>query len=173
MKVFFSAIPDEGLVIPFTEKDASWRGLEDISFESQPRGELFVEKKGRDVFIKGSFSAVAHFSCSRCLEDFPFPLDLSFQHTLRPLKKDAQGFQEQELHPEDLEYGYYEEDVIHLDRLIEEHLLLSIPMKPLCAEPCKGLCSRCGVNQNKKSCECFKKDKDSPFDGLKDIITRN
>ena len=171
MKVFFSAIPDEGLLIPFTEKDSAWEGLRDVSFESLPRGELSVGKIGRDVFIKGTFSAVANFSCSRCLEAFPHSLDISFQHTLRPLNKEVQKIREQELIPEDLEYGYYEEDVILLDQLIEEHLLFAVPMKPLCTETCRGLCSLCGINKNKDDCSCSKKEKDSPFDNLKHFIT--
>lgn len=38
----------------------------------------------------------------------------------------------------------------HLDTepLIAEQLLLEVPMKPLCAPECRGLCPRCGADRN-------------------------
>lgn len=138
-----------------------------------PSGELFIEKSGRDVFIKGEFSAGIEYPCSRCLEHFNLALDLTFKHMLRPLDRSDSETSEKELLPEDLEYGYYEDDMIELDRLIEEHLILSLPMKPLCRESCRGLCSRCGANLNEVICDCNQEEGKSPFDVLKNVILEN
>ncbi len=173
MKISFASIPDEGLKLPFGEKDSDWEGLQGMPLDTLPRGELFVEKSGRDVFIKGQVSAAASYSCSRCLEAFRLPIDLSFQYTLRPLSKDRREPSELELFPEDLEYGYYEDELIQLDPLIEEHILLSVPMKPLCRESCKGLCPGCGANRNEGTCSCNLEEGKSPFDVLKNMITEN
>ena len=81
-----------------------------------------------------------------------------------------ENVKEIELTPNDLEYSCYDEDIIFLDRLIEEHILLSIPMKPLCKEGCLGLCQQCGLNLNSKVCTCPKNPTGSPFERLKDIV---
>jgi len=173
MKVHLAAIPDEGLSIAFQAGDAIWDGLKEMMFEAYPEGDLFVEKRGQDVFIKGRFSATAILSCSRCLDNYPFPVDVSLRHTLQPSHKGKVQGEDQELFPEDLEYGYYEDDIIQLDRLIEEHFILSVPMKPLCKQECQGLCPNCGLNRNISVCQCLVNGKGSPFEVLKNLFPQN
>ncbi|MHB8263737.1 MAG: YceD family protein [Acidimicrobiales bacterium] len=43
---------------------------------------------------------------------------------------------------------------IDLEPLIRDALLTSLPLAPLCAEDCKGLCSGCGADLNQDSCTC-------------------
>jgi len=171
VRVFVSEIPDEGLTLQFRGNESSWEGLEGIHLESFPRGQLFLEKRGQDVFLRGQFDSSARLSCSRCLEGYPFPVDVSFRYTLRPLDKDLRKNREMELVREDLEYGYYEGDVIQLDRLIEEHLLLTLPMKPLRRDDCRGICSRCGTNRNETDCGCSTTLEGNPFEVLKKKIS--
>ena len=47
-----------------------------------------------------------------------------------------------------------EDDKIDLSSGTVENALLTIPMKILCKDDCKGLCSICGVNKNEKECDC-------------------
>ena len=170
MQLLVSEIPEEGISIPFKGNDFSWEGLKEVRLKEPPKGKLFVEKKGMHVLVKGHFTAIAYLPCSRCLENYTFSPDITFQYTLRPAEDDSREMKERELIPEDLEYGYYRGDVIQLDHLIKEHFLLSIPMKPLCIENCKGLCSCCGANRNTGSCSCPVNRGGSPFDKLKNII---
>jgi uncharacterized metal-binding protein YceD (DUF177 family) len=48
------------------------------------------------------------------------------------------------------ELGVLVLDGEHLDTepVIQEQVVLEIPMKPLCASECKGLCPRCGADRN-------------------------
>ncbi len=32
--------------------------------------------------------------------------------------------------------------------------MLSVPMKPLCSDECKGICPSCGANLNAAGCGC-------------------
>ena len=41
--------------------------------------------------------------------------------------------------------------------VLRDTILLSIPLKPLCREECKGLCPVCGKNLNEGECEHVKK----------------
>jgi uncharacterized protein len=62
--------------------------------------------------------------------------------------------EEKELTAADLDFEYYEGEVIDLDEVIFEQVVLQVPMKPLCSESCRGLCPHCGVNLNKTTCNC-------------------
>jgi uncharacterized protein len=44
--------------------------------------------------------------------------------------------------------AFYENDVIDLGQLMREQFYLSLPMKPLCRDDCRGLCAVCGENLN-------------------------
>jgi uncharacterized protein len=171
VRVSVSDIPEEGLSIDFHGKESAWEGLEGMDMASLPAGRLFLEKRGLDVFLRGQFTVAVRLPCGRCLEGFTFPLDLTFRHTLRPLDRELREVREVELVRDDLEYGCYEGDVVQLDRLIEEHLLLSLPMKALCRDDCLGICPRCGANRNDKDCGCSTRVGRGPFDALKDYFS--
>jgi len=171
LKVPFSSIPEgEGLAVAFEGKDSAWDGLAGMGLLSLPRGSLIIERSGETVFIKGRVLALVRLNCSRCLEEFDLPLDLPIRHILRPVPPELPEAREVELQPEDLEYGYYQDDTVELDRIIEENLVLSFPMKPLCDEACKGLCPRCGNNLNRGACPCSMAEVDSPFVRLKNLV---
>lgn len=53
---------------------------------------------------------------------------------------------ETELTAGDLDVVWYDEFVVPFDPLVEEQLLLELPMKPLCRPDCLGLCPRCGAD---------------------------
>ena len=80
------------------------------------------------------------------------PLKAEFSHTLLP--EDGTVKEEIELKTEDLEVGYYSGEVIDLVPIRLEQILLQTPMKILCNESCKGLCSHCGINLNTANCDC-------------------
>ena len=61
------------------------------------------------------------------------------------------------------------EEKINLGDFIADRISLDEPMKPICDSNCKGLCTQCGVNINKSSCDCKLDETDSPWDELKKI----
>ena len=104
------------------------------------------------MFIEGRVAIAAEMPCSRCLETTRLSLQSSFHYTFAPLPSLPQ--EDVELSATDLDFAYYEEDVIDLDAAVFEQLLLQIPFKPLCAESCRGLCPHCGIDLNTTSCDC-------------------
>ena len=44
-------------------------------------------------------------------------------------------------------------DQIDLEPLARDAVLLELPLTPLCAEDCQGLCSTCGASRNEGDCE--------------------
>lgn len=173
MRILVSEIPEQGMGVAITDVSLDVEALKGLVFKTPPDGGAFVEKAGRDVIIRGHFSAVLGLECSRCVEPVAFSLDVDFRHTLRPRDRQDLPSKEVELHDEDFEFGYYEDDLVELNRIVEEHIVLAVPIKPLCGEGCKGLCARCGKNLNEADCGCRKTEPASPFEKLKDFVLQN
>lgn len=172
MKIIINNIPDEGLKISL-HKDGDW--FQDLLPEKEKK-DFSIEgievschaKKIRDtVFIDGSMETTVAANCCRCLEATHLPVKTSFRYVFVPEKNGSK--KEDELSAEDLEYGYYQDDVIDLDALIFEQVMLQIPIKVLCMDTCKGLCPQCGMNLNAANCGCHTEHVDERLAVLKEF----
>ena len=70
---------------------------------------------------------------------------------------------------DDLEHETYQGDEIDLSNYIMEQVAISLPVKVVCSEDCKGLCSNCGNNLNFEMCACDKERVDPRFAVLKNL----
>jgi uncharacterized metal-binding protein YceD (DUF177 family) len=102
----------------------------------------------------GSTAFTADFTCSRCVEPFPFANTSEFHLRFRPRPAVSEENAEVEITPDELDVEFYTERLIPLRHLAAEQIQLSIPMKPLCVESCLGLCAHCGANRNREACSC-------------------
>lgn len=59
---------------------------------------------------------------------------------------------------------------LDLDELVYTEIIISLPMKHLCQENCKGLCTVCGKNLNENTCECETKTVDPRLQALADLL---
>jgi uncharacterized protein len=117
--------------------------------------------KDKDQFrLVGQVRATLELPCGRCLEPFTMPVDQSFDLRYQPHAANT-GEGEREIEEDDLTTAFYENDEIDLGQLMREQFYLSLPMKPLCGEDCKGLCPMCGTNLNRGTCDC-KREWDDP-----------
>jgi uncharacterized protein len=113
--------------------------------------DIFKEK---DHFrLAGSVKTSLDLSCSRCLEPFACPIDAQFDLRYQPHAENT-GDGEIEIEEDDLTTAFYEDERIDLGQLMREQFYLSVPMKPLCGDSCRGLCPMCGTNLNRATCEC-------------------
>lgn len=117
--------------------------------------DLIVVKFDDRVKVRGSVCCNLTLTCASCLEEFDFPVvgKLDIEFVPRDLMPAAT---EVELKTADLDVDYYEGDEIDLDDVVREEVLLSIPIRPLCSDGCKGLCSICGTNMNYEACQCHR-----------------
>ena len=107
-----------------------------------------------DLFrLEGRLQSVLELPCSRCLEPYATPVDARFDLTYVPHADNA-GEGEHELGQNELTTAYYENDTLDLGQLMREQFYLSLPMKPLCRDECRGLCPVCGTNLNRDACGC-------------------
>lgn len=128
---------------------------------------LVLTKEKEDIFFEGHLKVKLILNCSRCAEDAPYVFDEFFYpvftHGQDPHEKDA------ELSKSELDITYFKEDEVDVAEVIREQIELMLPLQPLCASSCKGICPQCGQNLNIKSCACKKDDVHSPFQVLKDF----
>jgi DUF177 domain-containing protein len=125
--------------------------------------------KDKDHFrLAGRVQTRLELSCSRCLEPFEWPVDAAFDLRYQPQSANT-GEDEREIAEDDLTTAFYEGDAIDLGQLMREQFFLSLPMKPLCRDECRGLCPICGANLNNGQCGCQREWEDPRFAALKKL----
>jgi uncharacterized protein len=129
----------------------------------------FEVNKDKDKFrLVGTVRSELELVCSRCLEPFRLPVNAPFDIRYLPATE-ASTEAEREVEEEDLETSYYRDDQIDLNELLREQFYLALPMKPLCRDDCKGLCSQCGTNLNTAPCDCAPVWEDPRLAGLREL----
>jgi uncharacterized protein len=111
--------------------------------------------KDKETFrLDGRVSGTLELRCSRCLESFQWPVDEPFELTYQPRAAVEGMAQEREIADQDFSAALYDNEQIDLEQLIRERFEMSLPMKPLCTDECRGLCPVCGANLNRQTCGC-------------------
>ena len=129
--------------------------------------------KDKDKFrLAGHLRTELELSCSRCLEPYRFAVDADFDQRYLPASA-ASAEPESEVQEDDLETSYYSDDQIDLGELMREQFYLTLPMKPLCRDDCRGLCPQCGTNLNTGTCDCSPVWEDPRLAALKAIKEKN
>ncbi|MEZ4256332.1 MAG: YceD family protein [Polyangiales bacterium] len=107
-----------------------------------PTGRLEVRthRSGDDVVLESHIEAEIATDCVRCLGDAKMPVSTDVTVLMSPRSSaPAEEDDADELSPDELAREYYVGDEIVLDSFVREHILLEVPMQPLCAESCKGI----------------------------------
>ncbi len=137
---------------------------EAIKWEQIPLMKGFVDRQNDRFIIRANVSAAIVLSCSRCLDHHV--VQLRDELALVVLSSFGNG-------PEPLEddtiVHYPQDDVLDLAEPVYRLLLLNIPMKSLCNEGCKGICTKCGANLNKQICSCLHDEVDPRWEALKTL----
>ncbi|MGM0471082.1 MAG: YceD family protein [Bacillota bacterium] len=100
---------------------------------------LQVFNTDESFLVTGSIDLKFEVACSRCLDKFELPLTVKL---------------EEEIDREDVEM-INNQSMIDITKEIDDNVMVSLPMKPVCDDDCAGLCSNCGQNLNEADCECF------------------
>jgi uncharacterized protein len=132
-----------------------------------------VEKASADTFrVAGRATTRLEMACSRCLEPFQFPVDVSFDLRYVPQVENT-GEGEREIVEEDLTTAYYRDGLLDVTEMLREQFQLALPMKPLCTDDCRGLCPQCGANLNRVTCDCDPRWEDPRLAALKGLLDRS
>jgi uncharacterized protein len=123
-----------------------------------------TRKDETKVQLHGRLKSILTLDCDRCLAPYQREVDVALQ-LLFEVETDASSWQVKDLEYRipDLDTIVLDEPVIDLDDVIRQQLYLALPMKSLCSEQCRGICSSCGANRNLVACGCADKHENSPF----------
>jgi uncharacterized protein len=156
-----------GETVSFTAEEI---GRDEVSGLGDVRIDLKASQgdQPREYLVEGTVSLTGDLICSRCLEPLPFANNSSFTVRYRPRRAASEVLpdEEVEISGEELEVEYYSERRIPLREVAFEQIQLTVPMKPLCTESCRGLCPSCGANRNRATCSCNENLVDDRWSGL-------
>ena len=133
---------------PFELEVISFNNMEYKVIKSSPIDIIISHTGKRKIEIDGKTNVTLLIPCNRCLKD----VEVEFSVYLHD-KFNFNSEDEDEINTLK-EANYLNEYDLDLDLLVYEEIILDFPMKVLCLDDCKGLCSSCGSNLNKGSCNC-------------------
>jgi uncharacterized protein len=119
-----------------------------------------------EIRVRGHVTGELEADCDRCLEVARFPIDRDFDLFYRPATGDS-GQADLELDQLESEVGYYEGEGVQLADVVQEQILLWLPMQWICSEDCKGICPVCGGNRNRVLCSCHEHKADDRWSALR------
>lgn len=142
-----------------------WEDTE-VALAGPLRVDIDARTVGDGVLVRGEIRGGFETSCRRCLAplavDARDDMDVFFERLTPEEVAEAELGGEVHALPQ-------RGDRLDLGPTIREQVLLRIPEYVLCAESCRGLCPRCGVNLNRESCGCVPPVDEGPWGGLKKI----
>ncbi|MFH0733638.1 MAG: DUF177 domain-containing protein [bacterium] len=117
-------------------------------FQGDVKVKCKMDKSNHQIVLDCKLSCFANFRCDRCNDEFQNYIENEFRLVYI--------FSEQVIENDDLNLQYLSLDATKIDisEEVTEYCLLSVPLKILCKEDCKGLCTKCGLNLNLDSCIC-------------------
>ncbi len=116
-----------------------------------------VESVHQGLLVSGEIKTRWQGSCVRCLEDASGVVKVHFRELFEP-----EGVGEEDTY-------HFDGDVLDLTELAKDFVVLELPIVPLCASDCKGLCVTCGQNLNEGTCDCTKDDIDPRWSKLSSL----
>ncbi|MDT8716456.1 DUF177 domain-containing protein [Clostridium sp. 19966] len=111
------------------------------------------------IYLDGNVTGSLKLVCSRCLEIFESPLNLEIHEKISLVPNN-----------DDDTLVIVDSDKLNITEIIENDILISLPIKKLCSEDCKGLCPVCGGNKNHADCRCESAEIDPRLAKLKDLF---
>lgn len=125
----------------------TWQGQK-IDFKTPVQLSLQLAGQKGSLLVHGEITADLELACSRCTKNFLLPIRYQVDEVIS-------------LSDEDDQHEYWdspfldrERDELDLSGLSLQVLLENLPLQPLCRPDCRGLCPKCGRDQNSGSCDC-------------------
>lgn len=166
--VLVEYIPEDGLHLTFEDMPGLLSEIEECRIQDAAKGEIFIHCVDGEVHLNGKVAAMIVIKCDRCLEEYNQEIDTSFFYVLVPVQS-VEGKKEIALGKEDMEVSLYDGAKIQIGEIFREQILLQIPMRHVCREDCKGICSGCGADLNREECRCRTETLNNPFSMLKKL----
>lgn len=147
------------LEFPFNLAEA---GLQE-PFTGEGFARFRFEKTHHQLLMHCELFTEINSLCDRCGKELRRKLqnEFDFVYLFETPEEEDDSFNVRYLAPE--------ADKVDITQEIFDYANLSIPLKILCDENCKGLCPHCGSNLNETECNCTESKQGSLYEKLQDI----
>ncbi len=147
------------------DKDIHLEDYKVFKNEINIRSEL--EKRDKNIFVLNHVQTQAVFECDKCLVNFTVNIEDEFKLSFTSDKKYAEYKSNDE---EMVQLIMPNTREIDLAAGIRDSLILTLPMRVVCSDSCKGLCPGCGINLNEATCQCINETIDLRWVSLKNLF---
>ena len=133
------------------------------------KGTVLLVRTDSGVWASGNLQISTSLQCGSCLRLFRQSLEIRIEEEYLPYRDLISGAI--------IELGDYEEafridfdNLIDLTYAVREYSELAMPLAPRCERNCRGICSYCGTDLNRKNCLCTTDDRDLRWGPLLDLL---
>ncbi len=147
-------------------------------FEARGKGdvhlEFVLESNPDGIRVTGKIGGWVAMECTRCLEAYQQELDLEVDEFYRrpglEVVEDIEGRFSLDYEVPEKDAYVIEDEMVDLYVLVNDAIILSLPIKRLCSLECRGLCPVCGENLNRGECGCDREVIDPRWEALKALL---
>lgn len=104
------------------------------------------------INVEGYVEAVVDTRCARCLKPLKLNLNVDVNETVGDEGVELEG------------------TILNVDNIVKNNIVVELPIRFLCKEDCKGICSQCGADLNITECNCTHERIDERFAVLKKLL---
>lgn len=137
----------------------------DEAFRKPIEVDARLDKTTRHLALRVEIRTIGHFQCDRCLDEFDRAVTTGYGMIYVYDQTETGRYP-----PEEIQVLAASTTHLTLVDDVRQVVLLSIPLKLLCNEECRGLCPQCGTNFNRSSCACRAEMNDPRWDGLRNML---
>ena len=106
-------------------------------------GTVRLTRTNRGLLVRGRMTTAIAESCSRCLRELNWHVEVAIDEEALPVIDLASGAPvDLDVEPDTLRLNDHHE--LELEGEVRDAILLAEPIAPLCREDCPGLCIECG-----------------------------
>ena len=116
--------------------------------------------------VSGTSKLTIGIPCDRCLEEVPVDFNMDFVRDVETKEAEVASDEADQLDENNYIDGYH----LDVEKLLYNEILVGWPMKVLCSEDCKGICSVCGQNLNEGTCSCEDTGLDPRMSVIRDVF---
>ena len=145
---------------------SEWEQVGDL--QAAGLAELLDPAGSRTIRVRGAVRGSVKSTCARCLEPVSTELDGQLDLFYYPMSVIARK-EEVGIGRDQTDVGFYEDPGPALRDVLQEQVMLWLPMRSLCDDGCCGICTECGRNLNKGTCDCAPVTADPRWDALRDL----
>lgn len=135
----------------------------DFSFPDDVHLDGILYKRGQKLQFVGEADVSIRLICDRCGDSYLYPLKVELDEDYALQQEEPEEEEERLIH-------LFSGNAIDLTPEFLQAVFLALPMKRLCKNDCKGLCSGCGRNLNNAVCSCGEAAIDPRLEKLKDFV---